>query len=122
MALAGAWQQAAVRETALERELAQLREALRVSLERHTAVTQSFNEAQTLMLQQRELAKQAYQQGYEDAQSDFQEELATAQQAVERATESQRTLRARLANREERCAELERAQKSLSGARHHWVL
>ena len=55
---------------------------------------------------------------------DFVDELwaEVAQQVVERATESQRNMRARLANREERCAELERAQKAAHCARQHWVL
>ncbi len=93
-----------------------------MALETQAAATQSCSEAEALMLQQREIAKQAYQQGYEDAQADCQTELLAAQQVVERATESQRNMRARLANREERCAELERAQKAAHCARQHWVL
>ena len=49
--------------------------------------------------------RRAYDQGYQDAQCDLAFELAAAQQAVERATESQRGLRARLRNREAREAE-----------------
>ena len=121
MALQASWQQYTLREEALAQELQRTQEAMRAMQQQRDRMSQQLKEAEALMLQQGQLAKQAYQAAYKDVQAELQTELTDAHRAVERATASQRSLRAQLRNREERCAALQRECDAARGAREHWV-
>ena len=102
-------------------ELQRTRAALHAARAGERQMAVQLHEAEALMLQQRDLAKQAYEDARRDAQEELRQELLEAQKAIERATANQRVLRARLLDREERCAALQRDVDAARGARQHWI-
>ena len=120
-ALLTCWQTSTLREEALMQELHRTRAALHAARAGERQMAVQLHEAEALMLQQRELAKQAYEDARRDAQEELRHELLEAQSAVERATANIRVLRARLLNRDEQCAAMQRDVDAARGARQHWI-
>lgn len=120
-ALLSCWQTSTLREEALIQELHRTRSALQAARAGERQMAVRLHEAEGIMLQQRELAKQAYEDARRDAQEELKQELLEAQKAVERATANQRVLRTRLLQREERCAALQRDVDAATGTRQHWI-